>query len=126
MDLGNTADRIQAIESLWQKTKRFLILVELGNSLGYRAIIEARDHILGLDRSGKKPRSNQKLDEALKGGTVVAPVGSVCPTCAKWCRKDYEIWLTCVTTYRWPYECGERLICPLGREICCIKQQCAS
>ena len=59
-------ERLKTVRSLWQKTKRFLVLVELGSTTGYSLIMEARNHLLQLERSGKKSsrRSNfEGLDE---------------------------------------------------------------
>lgn len=46
MELPSYESRLATIENLWQKTGRFLVLVETGNRYGFTALAEARDHIL--------------------------------------------------------------------------------
>ncbi|GAU96352.1 hypothetical protein RvY_07811 [Ramazzottius varieornatus] len=64
LDLPNVRERLKTVRSLWQKTKRFLVLVELGSVAGYDLIMEARNHILQLDRAGK--RSSRRVVDNLE------------------------------------------------------------
>ncbi|OWA51531.1 Methyltransferase-like protein 17, mitochondrial [Hypsibius exemplaris] len=81
LELPTSKDRLTMLRSLWQKTARFLVLVELGNFAGYQLVMEARDHLLGLDKLGKKLRRREELDTSLEEGHVFAPCPHdlVCP-----------------------------------------------
>ncbi|ODN04716.1 Methyltransferase-like protein 17, mitochondrial, partial [Orchesella cincta] len=57
MELPSAKDRLQTIDKLWNKTEQYLVVVEPGTKAGFRAIIEARDYILGLGSDSKRPRN---------------------------------------------------------------------
>ncbi|CAK9798147.1 Methyltransferase-like protein 17, mitochondrial [Anthophora quadrimaculata] len=46
LELSNQKARIQTLLKLWQKTEKYLIIVEQGTRVGYKIIIEARNFIL--------------------------------------------------------------------------------
>ncbi|CAD6184357.1 unnamed protein product [Caenorhabditis auriculariae] len=45
-EIGSTEARLKLIESLWQRTDRFLLLVESASMGGFAGILEARDFLL--------------------------------------------------------------------------------
>ncbi|XP_022708411.1 methyltransferase-like protein 17, mitochondrial isoform X1 [Varroa jacobsoni] len=50
MELPNARERREAIELLWAKTKRHLVVIENGTSAGYKMVVEARAHVLELSK----------------------------------------------------------------------------
>ncbi|XP_044730622.1 methyltransferase-like protein 17, mitochondrial [Chrysoperla carnea] len=48
LELPSSNNRFETVLNLWNKTRKFLIIVEQGNSSGFRVTNEARDFILNL------------------------------------------------------------------------------
>lgn len=59
LDLPSTDARLAAIESLWDKTNDFLVIIEDGTIAGHRAVIEARDFIIFNGNNRKQTRRNE-------------------------------------------------------------------
>ncbi|CAL8096352.1 unnamed protein product [Orchesella dallaii] len=57
MELPSARERLQTIDKLWNKTEEYLVIVESGTRAGFRAIIEARDYILGLGSKSQRPKN---------------------------------------------------------------------
>lgn len=72
LELPDKQSRIKVIESLWERTTDYLVLVEVGSYAGHSLIQEARDHIIKI--------SSQKED-SLEHGHVFAPCphDMICP-----------------------------------------------
>lgn len=74
LGLPNSHMRAQTIETLWQKTKDLLVIVERGNHDGFTCVLEARQFVLDLGGHGvtrkltqhpeTKPRINVRLPQA--------------------------------------------------------------
>ncbi|XP_035713073.1 methyltransferase-like protein 17, mitochondrial isoform X2 [Folsomia candida] len=58
MELPSLKHRLKALDILWKKTNNYLVIVEQGSSAGFKAIIEARDYILELDKGHKSELSH--------------------------------------------------------------------
>lgn len=64
LELPSAEHRLQTVDSLWQKTSDFLLLVEPGTNAGYKAILEARDYVVDYLNT---------FDDVSQHGYVVAP-----------------------------------------------------
>ncbi|CAK9802665.1 Methyltransferase-like protein 17, mitochondrial [Anthophora plagiata] len=53
LELPSQKARIQTVLKLWQKTEKYLIIVEQGTRVGYKIIMEARDFILNYGNKMK-------------------------------------------------------------------------
>lgn len=51
LELPSSYNRLETVLKLWNKTARILVLVERGNTTGFRVINEARDFILSLENN---------------------------------------------------------------------------
>ncbi|KAJ8922406.1 hypothetical protein NQ315_004352 [Exocentrus adspersus] len=54
MELPSLADRLQTIINLWNKTERYLIIVEQGTNAGFKIVNELRDYILQVKSEGNE------------------------------------------------------------------------
>ncbi|XP_039264833.2 ribosome assembly protein METTL17, mitochondrial-like [Styela clava] len=71
-ELPSEKERLTTLKILWEKTNKYLVIIEQGNRPGYHMIMEARNLIAhgieGADLS-KKRRSNSKINK----GHIFAP-----------------------------------------------------
>ncbi|KAK9880896.1 hypothetical protein WA026_013227 [Henosepilachna vigintioctopunctata] len=51
MELPSLKSRLENIRKLWNKTTKYLVIVEQGSNAGYKIINEVRDFILNLENS---------------------------------------------------------------------------
>lgn len=68
LELPGQYDRLKAIDTLWRKTKEFLIVIEYGNIAGFSSVIDARDYILKVEND-----SSPEFDFYSSGAHVISP-----------------------------------------------------
>ncbi|XP_032664973.1 methyltransferase-like protein 17, mitochondrial isoform X2 [Odontomachus brunneus] len=64
-ELPGTEARLETILNLWQKTERYLVIVEQGTNAGYKLVNEARDFILKY--------TNSRFKRNIRNGYVFSP-----------------------------------------------------
>lgn len=52
MELPTMEMRLETILNLWNKTQRYLVVVEQGTNAGFKIVNEVRDFLLQLDNQG--------------------------------------------------------------------------
>ncbi|XP_069698787.1 ribosome assembly protein METTL17, mitochondrial isoform X2 [Periplaneta americana] len=58
LELPSAVSRLETIVNLWNKTNRYLVLVEHGTNAGFKVTNEARDFILQLVKEGDAPTAH--------------------------------------------------------------------
>jgi len=72
LELSSAESRVEILENLWNKTRKYFVLLEPGSNAGFELINEARDFL--LQTYGKEISKNAARGNGIAGGHAFAPV----------------------------------------------------
>lgn len=64
--------RLQAIQSLWRKTKDFLVIIEPGNNEGFETALQARRFVAGKDKEKESEFDYSQYEDFFSGSDLEA------------------------------------------------------
>ena len=75
LDLPSAQSRMETLENLWKKTRKYFVLLEPGSNAGFEVLNEARDFLLQTYSDPDKYSEEENKAEKRKAeGHVFAPV----------------------------------------------------